>query len=91
MKPKNLVKKVGKTLSAGLIGAIIGIIIFVLYALTIWIPMNADKIGLAIIIMAPVMIILFSIMGIFIGGILGIIIYWTVKLIKKKDKLKVKL
>jgi len=49
-------------------GAIIGIIISITYLFKIWLPTNIDKISLAIIGIIPVMIILFSILGVFIEG-----------------------
>jgi hypothetical protein len=86
MKGKNLGKKIGKTLLAGVVGAIIGIPVFIFYFFKIWVPMNSSEIGLGIIALVPVMIILFSIVGIFIGGISGMIIYWIVKLTKKNRR-----
>lgn len=84
MRFGQLLKKVGENLLVGLVGAIIGAIIFIIYLLKIWFPTNAEKIGLGIIALIPVMFILFSIMGIFIGGILGIVIYHIVKSLIKK-------
>ncbi len=84
MNFKQLLKLIAEHLLAGLIGAIIGVIISVIYFLKIWIPINADKIGLGIIALFPVMLILFSILGIFIGGISGILLLLTVKFLRKK-------
>ena len=84
MSFKQFLKKMGSNLLAGFIGSVLGIIISVFYVLKIWVPMNIDKIGLAIIAVIPVMIILFSIIGIIIGGILGIIIFFIIKQFRKK-------
>ena len=77
-------KKITRNLLAGLGGAIIGAIIFIIYLFKIWLPTNAEKMGLGIIALLPVMLILFSIIGLFIGGILGIVIYRIVKSLRKK-------
>ena len=84
MRFGQLLKKISKNLLAGLGGAIIGVIIFIVYLLKIWLPANAEKIGLGIIALIPVMFILFSIMGTFMGGISGIVIYHIVKSLRKK-------
>ena len=84
MRTRQLLKKIGENLLVGLGGAIIGAIIFIIYLFKIWFPANAKEIGLGIIALIPVMFILFSIMGIFIGGILGIVIYNIVKSLIKK-------
>ncbi len=80
---KKSFKKIGKNLLIGISGAIGGIIICVFYLIKIWLPHNADKIGLAIIALLPVLIILFSIMGSILGGFLGIIIYQLVRYLRK--------
>lgn len=84
MSFKQLLKKIGKHLLAGFFGAIIGLIISLIYLFKIWFPINSDKIGLAIVVFIPIMVILFSIIGILIGGILGIVISLLVKLLRKK-------
>jgi uncharacterized protein with PQ loop repeat len=81
---KKFFKKLGKNLFAGLIGGIIGITAFVFYVIKIWLPLNAAKIGFGVIIMLPIMIILFSIIGIIVGSIGGIIIYQILRFINKK-------
>ena len=79
-----LLKKFGKNLLAGLIGAVMGVIIFVIYLFKFWLPANAEKMGLGIIAFIPIMLILFSVMGIFIGGISGIVIYHIIRSFRKK-------
>ena len=71
--------KFKKNLFAAFIGSIIGIIILMFYLFIFYIPANADKIGLAIIALLPVLVILFSILGIIVGAISGIIIYQIIK------------
>jgi hypothetical protein len=83
MNWKLLFKNIGKYLLSGLVCGIIGIVIFLLYFFIIWMPANAEKVGLAIIAIFPVMIILFSVIGFIFGLILGLIIYPIVKLFKK--------
>jgi len=68
MRFKQFLKKLGKNLLAAVVGGIIGIIIAISYSIHIWFPANVGEMGLAIIIMLPVMICLFSIVGIFVGG-----------------------
>ncbi|MBI4144592.1 hypothetical protein HY493_00105 [Candidatus Woesearchaeota archaeon] len=77
-------KKIGENLLAGLGGAIVGVIISTIYLLKIWFPTNAGKVGLGIIALIPVMFILFSIVGILIGGISGMVIYHILKSLMKK-------
>ena len=79
-----LLKKFGKNLLAGLGGAIIGVIVFIIYLFKIWLPANAEKIGLGIIALIPFMLILFSVLGIVIGGISGIVIYQIIKSLRNK-------
>jgi len=49
-------------------------------------PINANDVGLAIIALIPVYMILFAIMGAIAGGVIGLIIYNIIKIIKKKKK-----
>ncbi len=72
-------KKIGTSLLAGLGGAAIGAIVLALYCFMVWLPANSQKAGLGIIALLPVMLILFSLMGIVIGGIAGIVVYLIVK------------
>ena len=83
MNLKQLFKNIGKNLLAWFCGAIIGIIIFSIYLFKIWLPVNAEKAGLGIIVLIPIFFILFSIVGIFVGGISGIVIYYIIKLLRK--------
>ena len=80
MNFKKLFKEIKKKLLVGLDGSIIGMIFSVFYLIKVWLPLNSNEIGLAIIAILPVMVILFSIGGIFIGGILAIIIYQIMRL-----------
>jgi len=84
MKFKQLLKKIGRNLGIGFLGGVIGVLISIIYTLTIWLPINADKIGLGIIAVLPVMILLFSVMGFIVGLILGITVYQIIKLKLKK-------
>ena len=78
-----LLKKIGKNLLVWLGGAAIGIIISTIYLFKIWLPANAGKMGLGIIALLPIIFILFSAIGIFIGGISGVIIYHFIKSLRK--------
>ncbi|MCK4997384.1 hypothetical protein KAS08_03695 [Candidatus Pacearchaeota archaeon] len=84
MKFKNILKIIGKNLLGGISGAIVGIIISIFYVIKIWVPMNVNEIGLIIIVLIPVMIILFSILGMLVGGVFGILIYQIIRLIRKR-------
>ena len=83
MKGKRLFKKLGKNLLAGLGGAIVGVVVLVFWLLVFWIPANAESVGLGIIVVLPVLIILYSFMGVVFGGILGIVVYWVVRFFRK--------
>ena len=80
MNFKKLFKEIRKNLLVGFYGSIIGMIFSVFYLIKVWLPLNSNEIGLAVIAILPVMIALFSIGGIFIGGILAIIIYQIIRL-----------
>lgn len=86
MNFKHFLELIGEHLLAGLIGAIIGVIISVIYLLKIWMPMNAHKVGLGIIAIFPIMLIMFSILGIFVGGITGIVILLILKFLRKNKR-----
>ena len=83
MKFERFFKSLRKNLLASLYGAIIGIIISLLFLFEVWLPTNASDIGLAIIAILPVMVILFSIGGVVIGGVLGIVIYQIARLFRR--------
>lgn len=89
MGSKKFFKKLGKNMLAGLVGAGVGVVVAVFYVLLFWVPGNVEKVGLGIVVILPVMIILFSILGVIVGGILGIIGYWILKVLKKRKKSKV--
>lgn len=78
-----LLKTVLKNIGASLVGALIGLILSLLFTAYIWIPIKGPEIGLAIIGLAPVIFIMFGIIGTIIGAILGLIIYQTIKRYKK--------
>ena len=80
---KSIFKHIGKSLLAGLIGAIIGFITSIIYITKIWMPINIEKIGFGIIILGPVVIALFAVLGIIIGAIVGIIVYQAVRLLRR--------
>lgn len=83
MNWKQILKKVSKSLAAILGGALIGGILAELYTLYIWLPLEGPKIGLGIIgLIVPIMI-LFGLMGIVTGAVLGLMIYWIYKYFKK--------
>ena len=84
MRFKNILKRLGKNLLVAVYGAVIGMIVFLIYLFKIWTPANADKIGLGIIALAPVLFILFSILGMIVGGIVGIVIYQVKGFLRKR-------
>ncbi len=88
MKSKNesILKKVFKNLISFFLGALIGEILFIIYFLSIMVNKIAEKAGLGIIALAPIIFIIYSIFSIIIGGVLGIIIYNIYKNGKKKRK-----
>ncbi len=90
MNFKKLFKKIKKNLLVGFYGSIVGMIFSVFYLIKVWLPLNSNEIGLAIIAVLPVMIVLFSIGGIFIGGILAIIIYQIMRLFSSNKNTRLK-
>ncbi len=88
MKSRNesILKKVFKNLIALFLGAVTGEILFIIYFLSIMVNKIAEKAGLGIIALAPIMFIIYSIVSIIIGGVLGVIIYNIYKNGKKKRK-----
>lgn len=83
MKYEQSLKKIGKNLLAALIGAFFGVIISTIYLFKIWLPLNVGKVGLGIIALIPVVLILFAIFGIFVGGVCGIFVYHTFRFLSK--------
>ncbi len=72
MKSRNesILKKVFKNLIALFLGAVTGEILFIIYFLSIMVNKIAEKAGLGIIALAPIMFIIYSIVSIIIGGVL---------------------
>jgi hypothetical protein len=90
MKLGKIFKVIAVNFLSALIGAIIGIIAFVYYGLHFWLPQRIANLspgfgvlfgGLALI---AVTVILFSVLGIILGGILGIIFYQILMRLKKR-------
>ena len=71
-----------KFLLHGIIGAIVGILFAFFYVLRIWLPANARTIGLSIIIILPVVVIIFTILGLIFGGLVGFLFRLIFSLIK---------
>ena len=69
-----------------IISGVIGVVLSELYIFYVWLPVHGADIGLAIIGLFPVMMILFALIGVIIGGPIGVIIYNIFKRIKKKKK-----
>lgn len=78
-----IIKTILKNILVFLLGGLAGLVVGVSLAL-IWINTTGYQAGLGIIALAPFMIVLFSLLGIFLGGIAAIIIYNLIKLRKKK-------
>ncbi len=72
-------KKLGKNVLAIIIGAILGLIIGLSYVLFIWIPFSGHEVGLGIIGIAPFMLVLFGLIGLVVGAVVGLVIYQIVK------------
>jgi|ETNmetMinimDraft_2_1059921.scaffolds.fasta_scaffold02640_2 hypothetical protein len=84
MDLRNILKNIGINLLAFLSGGIIGLVISFLYAIYIVLPSLPSSVGLGIIALIPALLIIYGLIGIFIGGILGIILYHIRK--RKKNK-----
>lgn len=74
-----------KNLGIFLIGAVFGLITsVVLYVAYIWVPTSGPGVGLGIIALIVPMFILMGIIGIVLGGIAGLTIFYLIKYLKKK-------
>ena len=85
MKIKQIFSFLWKNILVFIVGGVIGIAVSMFYLFQFWFPANGGKVGLGIIAIIPIMLILFAIMGLVIGGIFGIIIYQIIRFIKKKN------
>jgi len=90
MNLEKIFKEIRRNLLIGLYGSIIGIIFSIFYVVKIWLPLNSNDVGLAIIAILPVMLIMFSIGGIIVGGVLGIIIYQLIRLFSANKNIELK-
>lgn len=86
LKKESIFLVILKNFSVFLFGAITGEIIFIIYFLSITVNNIAEKAGLGIIALAPVVFIIYSLFSIIIGGILGIVIFNVYKHGKRKRK-----
>ncbi|GEM_PF-6370563 len=86
LKKESIFLVILKNFSVFLFGAIAGEIIFIIYFLSIMVNNIAEKAGLGIIALAPVVFIIYSLFSIIIGGILGIVIFNIYKNGKRKRK-----
>ncbi len=82
MNFQQVLKFLAKNFLAFFIGSFLGIIVSYLYLFYVWLPVNSHEIGLAIIALILPILILFGVLGLGIGGILGIIVYQIIKYIK---------
>jgi len=89
-KTKSILKVVGSNLLSFVIGAILGFIILIAFFIGPLLTKASEKAGLAIIGLAPVLIILYGAISTIIGGILGIILFNLYKYFNKKRKINLK-
>ncbi len=92
MKFKSILLEIGKNLSFVLIGSIAGAIVAVWYGLHFWLPERianlSPGIGVLFGTMALIIVtvILFSIVGVVLGGALSVLFYQTIKILRRKKK-----
>ncbi|MFC1686901.1 hypothetical protein ACFL0E_00915 [Nanoarchaeota archaeon] len=80
---KKVIKVILKNFLVFTLGGFVGLIIGVILAM-IWMKTAGPSVGLGIIALAPFMLVLFSLMGFVIGGVLGLIIYNIIKIKRRK-------
>ncbi|MDP3989626.1 MAG: hypothetical protein Q8Q01_00290 [archaeon] len=80
-----ILKTLGKNLLVILIGGLTGGIISIPFAI-VWMKSIGPQVGLGIIALLPIILILYFIIGAFIGAVLGLFIYHL--FIKRKSKTK---
>lgn len=84
MNLKRVFREIGKSFLVFLIGGVLGIVVSLLYLFWFWLPTEGHKVGLGIIGVFPVMMVLFSFMGLVVGGVIGVVGYWVVRLVKQE-------
>jgi uncharacterized PurR-regulated membrane protein YhhQ (DUF165 family) len=93
MKIKEILKNGGKNLLAIVVGGIVGMLIFIFYGWNFWLPNQIENLapGLETLIGAIALIgltiILFSILGMIVGGVLGLVFYQILKRSSKKKRI----
>lgn len=79
-------KGLGKTLLSGIVFSLVGLASFLIYFFAFWLPANSATMGLSVVILFPVFLLLFSVLGLVLGFIFGVVGYWMYSLIKKISK-----
>ncbi len=83
---KKILKDILKSLGMFILGGIAGVIIlFVFFLERIFAGISTD-IGIGILALAPILIILYSILSFVLGGFSGLILYWAYRFWKHKKK-----
>ncbi len=85
-KKKSIFLGIFKNFVSFLFGTIVGELILIVFFLKIILEKVAEKAGLGIIALAPILLIFYSFLFGFVGGILGIIIYNIYKKLKRVNK-----
>ena len=83
-KKKNLFLIILKNIASFLFGAIAGELVLLVFFLRLILEKVAEKAGLGIIALAPILLIFYGFLFGLIGGILGIIVYNVYKKLRKK-------
>ena len=83
-KKKNLFLIILKNIASFLFGAIAGELVLLVFFLRLILEKVAEKAGLGIIALAPILLIFYGFLFGLIGGILGIIVYNVYKKFRKK-------
>ena len=85
-KKKNLFLIILKNIASFLFGAIAGELVLLVFFLRLILEKVAEKAGLGIIALAPILLIFYGFLFGLIGGILGIIVYNVYKKLKKRKE-----
>ena len=84
-KKKNLFLIILKNIASFLFGAIAGELVLLVFFLRLILEKVAEKAGLGIIALAPILLIFYGFLFGLIGGILGIIVYNVYKKLRKDN------
>ncbi len=93
MLKEGLLKRIGIGIFSAVAGAVIGAIISIFYGLNFWLPSQIEKLSssgigafFGAIALIPITVLAFSILGVIVGAISGLLILLIIKKIKERKK-----